>query len=347
LLIDEVNDQFVPRASLRGGHRMTLFGWGNPRYFPQLPPPVVRYFDVTPDARVLAHCHWHPRPWEHATIVVLHGLNGSSDAHYMRGIATKAFSRGMNAVRLNQRNCGDTEHLSAGLFHSGLTSDVRHVIEELIAVDGLPAISVAGYSLGGNLALKLAGEYGDAPPPELGTVSAVSPIIEIGECVRALERPGNFLYQWNFVKDLKRRMRRKERCRPGLFDLTKLDRIRTVREFDEAYTAPYFGFKDAEDYYHRASAMRVVDRVRLPALIITAEDDPFVPAQAFREPRIADNPNITVLACQHGGHCGFVGPAAAQDDGYWAENEIVDFTSSREHRSASARAPAPFLLPRA
>jgi len=149
------------------------------------------------------------------------------------------------------------------------------------------------------------------------------------------------------VKDLKRRMRRKERCRPGRFDLTKLDRIRTVREFDEAYTAPYFGFKDAADYYHRASAMRVIDRVRLPALIITAEDDPFVPAQAFREPRIADNPNITVLACQHGGHCGFVAPSAAQDDGYWAEKQIVDFIVSRAPRSASAPAPDPSLPPRA
>ena len=87
---------------------MTLFGWGNPRYFPRLPPPAVRYFDVDHDARVIAHCHWQPRPWEHPTLIVLHGLNGSSDAHYMRGIATKAFSRGMNAVRLNQRNCGDT-----------------------------------------------------------------------------------------------------------------------------------------------------------------------------------------------------------------------------------------------
>ena len=88
----------------------------------------------------------------------------------MRGIAAKAFARGMNVVRLNQRNCGDTEHLSAGLFHSGLTADVRHVVEELIAVDGLPAIAVAGYSLGGNLALKLAGEYGDQPPPALTAV---------------------------------------------------------------------------------------------------------------------------------------------------------------------------------
>jgi len=131
---------------------MTLFGWGNPRYFPRLPQPTVRYFDVDHDARVLAHCHWQPRPWEHPTIVALHGLNGSSDAHYMKGIAAKAFARGMNAVRLNQRNCGNTEHLSAGLFHSGLTADVKHVVEELIAVDRLPSLGVAGYSLGGNLA---------------------------------------------------------------------------------------------------------------------------------------------------------------------------------------------------
>jgi predicted alpha/beta-fold hydrolase len=317
---------------------MTLFGWGNPRYFPRLPPPTVRYFDVGADARVLAHCHWQPRPWEHPTIVVLHGLNGSSDAHYMRGIATKAFAREMNVVRLNQRNCGDTEHLSAGLFHSGLTSDVRQVVEELVAIDGLSAIGVAGYSLGGNLALKLAGEYADAPPPELKSVSAVSPIIEIDACVRALEEPANFLYQWNFVKDLKRRMRRKGQFWPGRFDLTKLGRIRTVREFDEAYTAPHFGFKDAEDYYHRASAMRVIDRVRLPALIITAEDDPFVPARSFHEPTVANNRHITLLACRHGGHCGFVGPAAADDDGYWAERRIVDFIERHAFRARPSAA---------
>jgi predicted alpha/beta-fold hydrolase len=181
----------------------------------------------------------------------------------MRGIATKVFARGMNAVRLNQRNCGDTEHLSAGLFHSGLTADVRHVVEELIAVDGLPAIAVAGYSLGGNLALKLAGEYGDVPPPALVAVCAVSPIIEISECVRALERPGNRLYQWNFVRDLKRRMRRKDRFWPGQFDLSKLDRIRTVREFDEPIRRRT-SVKDAEDYYHRASAMQV-GSIRVPA----------------------------------------------------------------------------------
>src|SRR5215210_417254 len=135
-------DGFVAREWLRNGHYMTLYSWGNPRHFPALPAAGRRYFDVAAGTRVAADCHWHARPWEHPTLVALHGLNGSSGAHYMRGLAAKAFARGINVVRLNQRNCGDTEHLSAGLFHSGLTADVRHVVEELIAVDGLPAIGV-------------------------------------------------------------------------------------------------------------------------------------------------------------------------------------------------------------
>ena len=322
-------DRFVPRPSLRDGHRMTLYGWGNPRYFPGLPPPTIRYFDVEPDARVLAHCHWQRRRWERPAILLLHGLNGSSDAHYMKGIAAKAFARGFNVVRLNQRNCGGTEHLAAGLFHSGLTADAKHVIRELVDVDGVPAIAVAGYSLGGNLALKLAAEYGPDPPAALRAVAAVSPIIEIAECVAALERRENFLYEWNFVRELKKRMRRKDRFGPGRYDLSRLDAIRTVREFDDAYTAPHFGFRDAGDYYHRASAMRIIDRIRIPALVITAEDDPFVPSRPFHDPKVTRNPHIEVRLCEHGGHCGFVGPASGDDDGYWAEGQIIDFVERK------------------
>jgi predicted alpha/beta-fold hydrolase len=307
---------------------MTLYSWGNPRYFPGLPPPSRRYFDVDADSRVAADCYWHPLPWQHATLVALHGLNGSSDAHYMRGLAAKAFARTLNVVLLNQRNCGGTEALSVGLFHSGLTADAAHVIHELGVIDGLPAIAVAGYSLGGNVALKLAAEYGRHGPSTLRAVAAVSPIIEISECVDALERPGNALYQWNFVKDLKRRIRRKARLHPGLFDLSRLASVRTVRDFDEAYTAPYFGFRSAEDYYHRASSIRIIDRIAIPALVITAEDDPFVPSQPFHAPNLNDNPYIDLRICEHGGHCGFVGPISSDaggDDAYWAENQIVDF----------------------
>jgi predicted alpha/beta-fold hydrolase len=323
----EVMAGFEPRASLHNGHVMTLYSWGNPRHFARLPKPTRRYFDVARSTRVVADCHWQPAPHRGATLIALHGLNGSSEAHYMRGLAAKAFARGMNVVRLNQRNCGDTEHLAEGLFHSGLTADAAHVVDELMRVDGLPAIGVAGYSLGGNLALKLAGEYGAHAPAALVGVAAVSPIIEISECTRALERPGNRLYQWNFVRDLKRRIRRKHRHHPGHFAQAKLEAIRTVREFDETYTAPYFGFRNAEDYYHRASAMRVIDRIRVPALIITAEDDPFVPSAPFHDPKVTGNPQIDLRISPHGGHCGFVGEKSAESDGYWAEDRIVDALS--------------------
>ena len=312
---------------------MTLYSWGNPRYFPNLPAPTRRYFDVDRDSRVASDCHWQHRPWERQTLIALHGLNGSSEAHYMRGLAAKAFAAGMNVIRLNQRNCGGTEHLSAGLFHSGLTADAALVIDELVRVDGMPAIAVAGYSLGGNLALKLAAEYGPHAPAALQAVAAVSPILEIGECVRALERPGNALYQWNFVRDLKRRMTRKHHIHPGVFDLSKLGAIKTVREFDEVYTAPHFGFRSADDYYHRASALRIIDRIEMPTLIITAEDDPFVPSQPFRDPRVTGNPRIDLRISEHGGHCGFVTDASSGNDGYWAEGEIVSFVR-RSHRQA-------------
>ncbi|MGE3955793.1 MAG: YheT family hydrolase [Vicinamibacterales bacterium] len=330
-------DEFVPRPALRGGHRMTLFGWGRPRRFPRLPPPTERVFAIGPQTRVVAHCHWQPNAKDRPTILALHGLNGSSDSHYMRGIAEKAWTRGMNVVRLNQRNCGNTEHLSAGLFHSGLTEDARHVVDELSTVDGLGAIAVAGYSLGGNLALKLAGEYGEQPPAALLGVAAISPIIEIGECTRALERPQNFAYEWNFVRELKKRMLRKERHWPGLFDLTRLHAIRTVREFDNVFTAPHFGFADAEDYYYRCSAMRIADRIAVPALVITAEDDPFVPPGPFRSPVLHANPHLDVRITKHGGHCGFIGPASGDDDGYWAETQIVRFALAQDARKRELR----------
>lgn len=320
-----VMDQFMPRRFLGGGHRMTLFGWGSPRQFATLPPAEERFFDTAPQTRVLAHCHWQKDRASRPTILALHGLNGSSKSHYMLGIAEKAFAAGMNVVRLNQRNCGNTEHLSAGLFHSGLTEDARHVIDELTRTEGLSSIAVAGYSLGGNLALKLAGEYADHPPSVLAGVAAISPIVEIGECVRALERRTNVIYEWNFVRELKNRMQRKDRFWPGAFDLSKLPAIRTVREFDDAYTAPHFGFRDADDYYHRCSALRVAHRIRVPALVITAADDPFVPPGPFRTDALEKNPHVHLHITARGGHCGFVAPRRDGDDGYWAETQIVAF----------------------
>ena len=243
----------------------------------------------------------------------------------MQGIADKGFGRGFNIILLNQRNCGGTEALCDGLYHSGLTADAAHVIQEVTSNDGIERVVVAGYSRGGNLALKLAGDYGATPPPQLRGVCAVSPVIELGRCVEALERRSNLLYQLNFVRGLRARMRRKNLTHPGRFAMDRLAGVWTVRQFDEAYTAPFFGFADATDYYYRASALRVVGTIRVPALIITAADDPFVPTEPFRDPALTANPNVTVVITKHGGHCGFVGRATKSSDGYWAEEQIVRF----------------------
>jgi len=310
----------------RNGHIQTVLAWAKPRTFPRLPAPVPRFFDVAPDARVLAHCHWHAEPAKHPALLLLHGLEGSSSAHYMGGMADKAFAAGWNVVRLNQRNCGETEHLTRGLYHSGLTNDPLFVLRELVAVDRITAVGVAGYSLGGNLTLKLAGELGDSFPP-FKAVCAVSPTMDLAACVKALERRSNIAYEFNFVRRLKARMRRKAAVFPHEYALEELKRVWTVRQFDEAFTAPHHGFRDASDYYYRASAMRVIDRIRVPALILTAEDDPFVPVDPFRDPSVVNNPYVKVVVTRHGGHCAFVEKGNGEYDGYWAEREIVRFVT--------------------
>ncbi len=307
---------------------MTLYAWARQRRWPGLPAAEPRYFDVAADARVLALCNWQPGREACPTLAVLHGLEGSSDAHYMRGLADKAFAAGFNVVRLNQRNCGGTEHLSKGLYHSGLTADPLFVLRELRDRDKLTRFAVAGYSLGGNITLKLAGELGAAEFPEVRAFAAVSPVIELEACMQSIERRENRIYEWNFCRNLQGRMRRKARAFPGAFDLTGLWKVWSIRAFDDRYTAPHHGFKGAADYYYRASAMRVIDRVARPALILSAADDPFVPPEIFDAPAVRNNPNITTVVTSHGGHCAFI-EAANGDDGYFAERTVVDFLAAR------------------
>ncbi len=318
---------FVTHRWLRNGHTMTIYAWARPRRFPTLPRPEARLFQVSADTHVRADCYWQPDRASRPVLLALHGLESSSEAHYMRGLAEHALARGWSAVLLNQRNCGGTEHLTPGLYHSGLTADPLAVVREL-ATDGIRNVGVVGYSLGGNLALKLAGELGDGADVPVRAVVGVSPASDLDRCVRAIERRANFPYQWNFVRDLRAHMRRKVKVWPGAFDLTPLGRIWTIREFDEAYTAPFHGFAGASDYYYKASALRVIDRIRIPALVLTADDDPFVPGDQFRAPNWPANPHVTVRIEPHGGHCGFIGTADGNGDRYWAESTAVAFLAA-------------------
>ena len=319
---------FVPRRWLANGHAMTVFAWARRREFPGVPAPESRLIRTAPDTQVLAHCFWQPARAAAPTVLVLHGLEGSSQAHYMRGLAAKAWRRGWNAVLLNQRNCGGTEHLTPSLYHSGLTEDPREVMRTLAREEGLARFGVIGYSLGGNLTVKLAAEAAQLPNVPIIASVAISPTIDLETCVRAIERRQNIAYHFNFVRNLKARMRRKVALWPGSFDLGPLQSMWTIRRFDDVYTAPSHGFGGATNYYFQASAMRVVEQIQTPLLILAAEDDPFVPASQFREAPVQGNRHVTVRLERHGGHCGFAGDPAADDDGYWAESTALSFLGS-------------------
>jgi predicted alpha/beta-fold hydrolase len=260
---------------------MTLAGALLPRRTPILSRVEDRLFEVERGTQLLARCHWQQQANQAPTLAIVHGLEGSSESGYMRSLAANAFTAGFNVLRLNQRNCGGTERLTATLYNSGLSADFRAILFELIQRDRLQHIFFAGYSMGGNLVLKLAGELGPAAPPELRGICAVCPTLDLAACVDAIERPGNRIYQWHFVRYLKSRMRRKAELFPGQFELKGMDRVRTVRGFDEAITAPCCGYRNAADYYERASALRVANRIAVPTLILTSEDDPVVPSKRY------------------------------------------------------------------
>ena len=316
---------FLPHPLYRGAHAQTLRGSLGPRTFGKHSAADERLFEVEPGVRLLAHCQWQAQKRQRPTLVLVHGLEGSSASSYMIGTARKADRAGLNVVRLNVRNCGGTEHLTPTLYHSGMSGDIDVVVRELIERDGLSQIFLAGFSLGGNLVLKLAGELGDEIPHEVAGVAAVSPSIDPSACATAIERPSNSLYRWSFIRSLRRRLRRKKSLFPNLYDTRRLREVHTIRQFDEIYTAAHGGFRDASDYYERSGALRFVERIRVPTLIIHAQDDPFVPFESFRHPAINSNPNIILLAPLRGGHVGFIAQTREGEDRFWAENRIVEF----------------------
>jgi uncharacterized protein len=315
---------FEPHPLLCNPHAQTISYAFWPRRFPRLSQGTYREFEVEPGTRIRGECHWQPVPQQCPTVVLVHGLEGSSQSGSMRGIAERAFAAGWNAIRLNQRNCGGTESLTPTLYNSGLSGDYRAVLLELIERDALPEIFFAGYSMGGNLVLKMTGELGPEAPRQLRGVAAVCPCIDLALCADAICLPQNFVYQGHFVRELKRRIRRKAKLFPGKFDLNRLAGVRTVRDFDQAITAAYCGFEGAADYYARSSALRVLGAIRVPTLILTAQDDPVVPFTSFSDPALVNNPNITLIAPSRGGHCAFI-EKNGNPERFWGEAKLFEY----------------------
>jgi predicted alpha/beta-fold hydrolase len=326
--------RFVPRRFLSNGHIQTIAGNFLPRPN-HLPPPTPELVEVCPAsgtqiaAQVLCQCHWQPadvRP-QCPTAIIVHGLEGSADSQYVVGNANKLWSAGANVIRMNMRNCGGTERLSPTLYHSGLSGDVGAVMRHFILREHLESVALIGYSMGGNLVLKLAGELGADAPRELHSVVGVSPAVDLGPSATALHRPENRLYERRFLRNLLKRFRHKVRLFPRAFDPNRAVGINSLREFDDRITALYSGFTSAEDYYFRAAAARVVDRIAVPTLILHSQDDPFVAITPETLSKIDANSHITLLQPEHGGHCAFLAKPdhARCNDGYWAEATALRF----------------------
>ena len=317
---------FEPRRGLSNGHLQTIVA----NYYPR---PAFRLegtaetveVDPADGSRVLCHCHWQPEPGraERLTLVLVHGLEGSADSRYVQGITARAWAAGCNVVRMNMRNCGGTDALTPTLYHSGLSGDVDTVVRHYAGRFGLERVALAGYSMGGNLVLKLAGEWGSTAP--LCAVAAVCPAIDLAPGADALHEPLNRAYEWRFLRGLMARYARKAKLFPGIYAPSReIGAIGSIRQFDEKILARNWGFLGADDYYDRAASARVVDRITVPTLILHAQDDPFIRLLPETRAKLLANPQIDFVETRHGGHCAYL----SRDPGnkiHWAEATVIRY----------------------
>jgi uncharacterized protein len=288
-------------------------------------------YRTEPDVQVLVHAQ-RPDGEAKGEIILVHGLEGSSASGYMQSMAYAALERGYATHRFNMRGCGGSENLAVTSYHAGQTSDLLYVLRERKRLSHVP-LFLAGYSLGGNVVLKLAGELGDGTRDLLAGVIAVSAPIELAAGVEALERRENRLYQSRFVDRLKDRIRRKHLQAPEIYTLEHLPKIRTVVDFDNYYTAPLFGFGTAANYFRTQSSNQFLERIRTPTLMVHAKDDPLVPYRIYGHAALTQNPHLRLVAVDRGGHLGFL---ARHRPRFWLDEVTMDWVEEISNKSPAA-----------
>ena len=329
--------EFVPRRWLGNGHLQTLAGNYLKRDWtlPTAEELIVQVEEAGPHhgpSSVLCHCHWQPEAVRRTrlTVVILHGLEGSSNSKYVLGNAHRAWAAGWNVVRMNMRSCGGADALSPTIYHSGRSGDVGAVVKRLTHGLGLEQVALIGYSMGGNLILKYAGETG-AREPALRAVVGVSPLMDLAASSAALHEPQNRVYEWKFLRSMKRRLRAKAALFPGIYDALEPEgvyqRIRTMRDFDGEIVARYGGFRDADDYYTTVASSQFARSFAVPTLILHSLDDPFIRMLDSTRQALLENPHVTYIETRHGGHCAFLTEERGAD-GYWAERTLLGFLQS-------------------
>jgi uncharacterized protein len=280
-----------------------------------------KLYRTEPDVQVLVH-EQRPPHKPLGELITVHGLEGSSQSGYARSLAQAALEAGYAVHRFNMRSCGGTAAVCGPvLYHSGQTSDLLTVTREIATVSNSP-IFLAGFSLGGNVVLKLAGELEESARDLVAGVAAVSAPIDLAACSRQINKRGNILYSRRFVNRLKERIRHKERLHPGRFAVEQLERVKSVWEFDDRFTAPSFGFGTAHNYYTTQSSNQFLERIRIPCLLVQAKDDPMIPFAVYEHPAFETNPNLRLMAVDHGGHLGFL---SRRKPRFWLDRLLLEW----------------------
>ncbi len=304
-------------------HLATIAGnfWPRPNSEIRWPPKIADH-QTEPDVKIRVVSQ-HPGGNPRGELFLVHGLEGSSNAGYARSMVYAALEAGFGTHRINLRSCGGTESLALSNYHSGQTSDVLHLIRQRRSETDAP-IFLAGFSLGGNVTLKLAGELGEAARDLLTGICAVSTPIDLAACASALGKRQNIIYDRRFLIALKRKVRNRAIQAPELYTTQHLSKIRTIADFDDFYTAKFFGFGTAANYYKTQSSNQFLEKIRVPALVIIAKDDPLVPFEVYNHPAFKTNPCLHLLAVEHGGHLGFL---AKRRPRFWLDQVVLDWIS--------------------
>lgn len=331
---------FLSRRFMGNGHVQTLAGNFLPRKL-GLPEPERLLVEVDGPVNgygpsyVLCHCHWQPEEVRarRLTLILVHGLEGSSNSQYMIGNTARALAAGFNVVRMNMRSCGGTDEICPTIYHSGRSGDVGAVIRTIAEEHGLESVALVGYSMGGNLIFKYAGEVAAAPPPQLKVLVGVSPLMDLDVSSAALHESRNRVYEWHFLRNMVARVRRRMELYPTIYGDAQVEKISSMRLFDDHIVARYGGFANADDYYGKVASSRFADRLNVPTLILHSLDDPFIRLLPSTRQALIDNPHVRYVETQRGGHCAFLEATRNGDDGRWAEKTLLGFL--RVHSNGS------------
>jgi predicted alpha/beta-fold hydrolase len=318
---------YSPAWWIPGGHLQTL--WGK-LFRRQSPAPTTLERWDTPDGDFL-EIHRLDGSKGSPRLLLLHGLEGSARSHYAQGLLSEAARRGWAADLLIFRSCGSEINRTRRFYHSGETTDLAFALERIAGEFPDTPIAVAGVSLGGNVLLKFLGERGEDLPPQLAAAAAISVPFDLGRSSQRINRGFSTMYQRFFLKSLKRKTQEKLARFPDLVRPDGIMAIRTLQDFDNIITAPLHGYRDADDYYARASSLPYLGRIRLNTLLLSAADDPMLPPEVLEEARevARENPALQIEFVPGGGHAGFVTGWLPWRPFYYAEYRVGEFFAGR------------------